>query len=370
MRVIEFLRRRPVETAWVVFAEANVAAMMLWPRWETIPFHLIWFTLTLLYGFRVWPARPTAVVLGTLCLVTGILIADDAAHGSQVWGELFEVPLMSLMFLAMVWHARRRQDAMRALAAEVDVRAALLERQESFLNDVSHELRTPVTIARGHLELLARENGHAPTGVGVALDELERIERIVQRLLLLAKADHTDCSATEDIDLDSFLEDVLMRWSETAPRVWRLGELAGGRLRADPEALRIAVDALIENAVNHTVETDAIELTSEAAAEGAAIAVADEGPGIAPEAMDRIFDRFGRADPARSRVHGGVGLGLAIVDAIARSHGGRCTVTASPSGSTFTLHLPEFRAGRSPVDSHEAPPLGVGLTDADASSSP
>jgi signal transduction histidine kinase len=347
MRVIEFLRRRPLETAWVAFAEVNVLAMMLWPRWETIPFHLIWFTLTLLYGFRVWPLRPTAVVLGALCAVTGTLILDDAMHGTQVWGELFEVPLMSGMFLAMVWHARRRQDAMRALADEAEERASLLARQENFLHDVSHELRTPVTIARGHLEVLARENGHAPGEVAVALDELDRMERIVQRLLLLAKTEHGDDSVKEELDPDTFLEDVLMRWSETAPRVWRLGELAGGRLRADPEALRIALDALIENAVNHTVETNAIEVSSEAADDGIAIVVADEGPGIASEAVDRIFERFGRADPARSRNGGGVGLGLAIVDAIARSHGGRCTVATSSTGTTFRLHLPEFRADRS-----------------------
>jgi signal transduction histidine kinase len=370
MRVIEFLRRRPLETAWVAFAEVNVLAMMLWPRWETIPFHLIWFTLTLLYGFRVWPLRPTAVVLGSICVVTGVLIADDAMHGTQVWGELFEVPLMSGMFLAMVWHARRRQDAMRALATEADERAALLARQESFLHDVSHELRTPVTIARGHLEVLARENGRAPAEVTVALDELDRMQRIVERLLLLAKADNADWSVTDDVDPDAFLEDVLMRWSETAPRVWRLGELAGGRLSADPEALRIALDALIENALNHTVETDAIEVSSEARDDGLAIAVADEGPGIASGAVERIFERFGRADPARSRAHGGVGLGLAIVDAIARSHGGRCTVTTSSKGTTFRLHLPEFRASAPPAPLAVTPRSGVGLVDAGGGVSP
>ena len=74
-----------------------------------------------------------------------------------------------------------------------------------------------------------------------------------------------------------------------------------------------------------------------------AIDVADEGCGIPPEVLDRIFDRFARVDPSRARSHGGVGLGLAIVDAIVRAHGGRCTVRSSPEGSTFTLLLPGFR---------------------------
>src|SRR5437870_13437006 len=124
--------------------------MMLWPSWETVPFHFIWVSLTLLYGFRIW--RP-GITLGVLSLVvasTGTLIMADASHGEQLWGELFEVPLMSAMFLAMVWHARRRQDALAKARHEADERAALLERQKGFLHDVSHELRTPVTIARGH----------------------------------------------------------------------------------------------------------------------------------------------------------------------------------------------------------------------------
>ena len=83
--------------------------------WETIPFHLIWFTLTLLYGFRVWALKPTFLVLTAQGIVTGFLIAWDASNGTHEWGELFEVPLMSAMFLAMVWHARRHRAAAVAL---------------------------------------------------------------------------------------------------------------------------------------------------------------------------------------------------------------------------------------------------------------
>src|SRR5436305_87906 len=146
---------------------ARVRAQVLWPGCETIPFHFIWISLTIVYGFRVWSPGSTGLVLGLVITATGSLILADAFNGEQLWGELFEVPLMSAMFLAMVWHARRRQEAIRALKLEAERRASLLERQERFLHDASHELRTPVTIARGHLEVLARTNGSSQTEVRV-----------------------------------------------------------------------------------------------------------------------------------------------------------------------------------------------------------
>src|SRR5881394_4047710 len=241
-----------VEVGWLAFAAANLVAMELWPTWETIPFHFIWISLTLVYGFRVWEPAPTGIVLGLVIAATGSLILSDAFHGEQLWGELFEVPLMSAMFLAMVWHARRRQDALRVMEREGAERASLLERQERFLHDASHELRTPVTIARGHLEVLWRTNGKPAPEIDVALDELQRIEQILERLLLLAKADQPDFVVLETVDLEPFLEDVFMRWSEVAPRAWHLGELAHGKIAVDPDGLRCALDALLENAVKYT----------------------------------------------------------------------------------------------------------------------
>jgi signal transduction histidine kinase len=259
---------------------------------------------------------------------------------------------MSAMFLAMVWHARRRQEALRAVERQAEERAELLDRQERFLHDVSHELRTPVTIARGHLEVLGRAQEEPQQEIEVALDELGRIERILQRLLLLAKADQPNFVVAEDIDVEAFLEDLLMRWSEAAPRVWRLGTLPAGTLNADPEALRIALDALLENAVKYTGEIDAIEVRAAGHGRRLVIEVEDEGRGIDPLALDRIFERFGRADSARTRTMGGAGLGLAIVDAIAKAHHGSCEVRATRKGTTFLLRLPGFSgvASRSFVD--------------------
>ncbi|MGN6869540.1 MAG: sensor histidine kinase [Solirubrobacteraceae bacterium] len=340
------LRRYRVELLWAVFAAANYGAMIAWPSWETIPFHFVWISLTLLYGFRVWPMRATLIVLGFVVVFTGASIMLDAFEGLQLWGELFEVPLMSAMFLAMVWHARRRMDAVRVAEAEAEERQAMLESQERFIHDASHELRTPLTIARGHLELLA---DHGLAGeLDVALDELGRIDAIIERLLLLAAADQPDFLRIGSVELEPFLEDVFMRWSEVAHRTWRLGPLARVRLSVDPDRLRTALDALLENAIKYTDERDAIELRARRAGPGQVlIEVEDEGSGVDEDALAHIFERFARADAARTRSTGGVGLGLSIVDAIAKAHGGHCTAQNTGHGSIFALQLPAVTPARS-----------------------
>ncbi|HZT54213.1 MAG TPA: HAMP domain-containing sensor histidine kinase [Gaiellaceae bacterium] len=339
MRGIGWLRRNPLEAAWAVFAAGNWAAMIAWPSWETIPFHFVWISLTLVYGVRVWSPRTTWAVLTVVMAATGASIFADAFQGIQLWGELFEVPLMAAMFVAMVWHARRRQLALAEVQGVAEMRASLLERQERFLHDASHELRTPVTIARGHLELLRRDQPETPE-LEVALDELTRIERIVDRLLLLAKSEQQGF-VFQEVDLEAFLSDLFIRWSEVAPRAWRLEIDLAGRLRADPEALRTALDALLENAVKYTDPGDSIELAARAdGADGVVIEVADSGCGVPPEALPRIFDRWARADGARTRERGGAGLGLAIVAAVAHAHGGRCSARPLPRGTAFRLHLP------------------------------
>src|SRR4029079_3704075 len=137
-------------------------------------------------------------------------------------------------------------------------------------HDVSHELRTPVTIARGHLEmlLLDQDEDEVRPEIAVAVDELDRIAYIVDRLLLLAKAERPDFVAFSAVDVEPFLEDVFMRWSDVAPRNWRLGAVPAGTLMADPHALRIALDALLDNAVVNTSTSNTIELSAEARRQG------------------------------------------------------------------------------------------------------
>ncbi len=348
-RLREQAGRLQVELLWALFAAANYAAMIAWPSWETIPFHFVWISITLLYGFRVWAMRPTLIVLACVMGLTGFSIGLDAFHGIQLWGELFEVPLMAAMFLAMVWHARRRVEAQRIAEGRAEEHRSLLESQERFIHDASHELRTPVTIARGHLELLRSESGATPE-VEIALDELGRMDAIVARLLVLAVAVEPDFVQLAEIELEPLLEDVFMRWSDLAPRVWRLGPLAPGRLLVDADRLRAALDALLENAVKYSAPGAAIELRARTCQPGEVlIEVEDEGCGVPPQALSRIFERFARADSARTRAAGGVGLGLAITDAIAKAHGGSCSVASTGAGSIFSLRLPGFTPAGAPA---------------------
>jgi signal transduction histidine kinase len=344
-------RRYRLELAWAAFAVANCAAMIAWPAWKTIPFHFVWISLTLLYGFRVWPMRATLLALACVMAASWVSFGLGPFHGIfglgpvrgvVLWGALLSVPLMAAMFLAMVWHARRRVDAQRIAEQRADQGRALLACQERFIHDASHELRTPVTVARGHLELLRGRLGQTAE-IDVALDELSRIDAITQRLLLLATVDQPDFVRPAEIELEPLLEDVFMRWSEAAVRSWRLGPLVPGSLLADVERLRVALDALIENAVKYSQPHSAIELRARRGGDSAVtIEVLDEGCGVPARALGRIFERFARADAARTRSTGGVGLGLAIVDAIVKAHGGSATVTSTPRGSIFALHLPGF----------------------------
>jgi signal transduction histidine kinase len=199
-----------------------------------------------------------------------------------------------------------------------------------------------VTIARGHLELLELHGGDSPE-LSVALDELGRIERIISRLLLLAKAGEPRFLAVSTVDVETFIEDVFVRWAEVAPRRWRLGTVSPGWVEADEESLRAALDALLENAVKYTEPHETIELRAHGLGGELIIEVLDGGCGIPLEARERIFDRFARADDARTRTNGGVGLGLSIVAAVASAHGGSCVLLPTEQGSAFALQIPGFR---------------------------
>jgi signal transduction histidine kinase len=291
---------------------------------------------------QVWTAD---VALGAI----GLLAASVAVN--EPWAALAPAALVLPLYTIATERLRDAEtahDRLAELEREQARRAAAarsLERHDQLLQDVSHELRTPVVIARGHLELLRGKRGSSAESE-VALEELERIERIVERLLVLARAEHPGALVRQSVDVESFLEDRFVRWSDAVPRPWRLGKLPAGRIMVDPDAISAALDALIENAVKHTSPSGAITVTARIDGRDAlVIEVTDEGSGIPPDALEHVFERFACAEPILGP-HGN-GLGLAIVDAVARAHGGACTVESSPAGSTFALRLPDFTASRS-----------------------
>ena len=336
------LREYWIDIAWALFAALNLAAMLAFPTWETVPFHFIWVSVTILYGFRVWKVRSTMWTLAAVIIATGMFIGIDILREKQPLDEITEVPLMSAMFVAMVWHARRRLTMMQDLQRISEVNLALLQRERRFIQDASHELRTPIAVALGHTELIKRmsREERVVKDAGVAMDEMLRLQRLADRLLILASVDHPGFLHTSTLELAPLVVETLRRWS-TEDRRWSVGAVDEATVDGDPDRLQLALDALIENAVKHTTPEDSIELSLERRAETAVLAVADTGTGISPEALEGIFDRFARADPARSRDGGGVGLGLSVVKAVVEAHGGSVDVRSSPGkGSTFALRLP------------------------------
>jgi two-component system OmpR family sensor kinase len=350
-----------LEYAWVAFSILNLAAMLtiielrFGQGWETVPFHFIYVSFTILYGFRAWRGRATLWGILFVTVSTGAVTAFGIYRNWEAVPEFTEVPLMSLMFLGMVYHVRRRQQAQgvaEALAAE---RERDLERKSVFLSDASHELLTPITIGRGHLELLQREPGAGADEVSetcdVVLGELGRMERVINRLLLLESADATAPKTFERVEADDVVTELFQRWRGTADREWILADVPCGTVAADRDQLMLALDALVENAIQHTRRGQQIEMGATAAAGTLRIRVRDGGDGIPEAARARVFDRFYRVDGSRNRTNGGVGLGLAIVKAIAEAHGGGVTVSSSLGhGSTFELCVPGLRsAGDEPV---------------------
>jgi two-component system OmpR family sensor kinase len=333
---------RAIDVGWWIFALVNLDFMFMFPGWETVPFHLIWASLTLVYGFRTWGRGPTLWAASAVLVVTAVGIAFDVGVGSEPATELTEDPLLALMFLAMAWHAHRRLAADRSHQVISEHNARLLDDQRRFLQDAAHQLRTPITIALGHAELLAGavEGQQEGEDINVVVGELNRLRRISERLLIIAAAADPAFLHPEPVALDRLVAELVRRWQPAADRCWRIGRLDHVIAPADRERLGLALDALLENAVRHTLSTDVIQLSVIRDYPGmpARIVVADTGGGIPADQVPLIFDRFSTGDDGQ---HRGTGLGLPLVRAVARAHGGNVTVSSTVGeGSAFELTLP------------------------------
>ncbi|HEY3904696.1 MAG TPA: HAMP domain-containing sensor histidine kinase [Streptosporangiaceae bacterium] len=336
------LSRQP-EVAWLMLWLVCVTAMVVFPQWQVVPFDTIWISLALLYGFRLWPSRRTLALTATAVATTAAALGDDMIRHLRVMGVSVEqIPLLTTMFVVMAWVAHRRVVAgdRAKVAAEAQ---RLLHAQRQFLQDASHQLRTPITIALGHAELLAADlaGRQQQRDIHVVVGELERLRTLSDRLLLIAASENPDFLTLEPTDLDAMAVDLLRRWQPTAARRWQLGRLDPVRAAVDADRLAIALDALVENAVRHTGPDDLIKLEIRRDEAGFAhIVVADSGEGIADDDVPHIFERF-RTIGSNPEAPRGTGLGLALVEAIARGHGGEVSVqTKQGQGSTFTLRLP------------------------------
>jgi signal transduction histidine kinase len=215
-----------------------------------------------------------------------------------------------------------------------------IDTQRRFLDDAGHELRTPLTIVRGHLEVVDPDDPADVAATRVLLlDEIDRIGRMVDDLILLAKAQRPDFLSLQPVDLAGLTVTVLDKARMLGDRRWVLDDVAVGVVEVDPERLTQAMLELATNAVKFSAAGSTVAVGSAIAADGVRLWVRDGGPGLAPGEVERIFARFSRGGAA-----GGVdgsGLGLSIVESIATAHGGGVEVDSTlGSGATFTIALP------------------------------
>lgn len=237
--------------------------------------------------------------------------------------------------------------------------------QRRFVGDASHELRTPLTTIRGNLGLLQRDPPIAETDrVAVLADlvsESERLSRLVADLLTLARSDAGRPLRREPVQLRPLLAGLLRRLTAAEPgRAIALKGPADATALGDPDALTQVVLILLDNALKFTPEDGTVSVSVAIHSAEVAIAVRDTGPGIAPEALPHLFERFYQGDAARAG--GGTGLGLAIAQALTEGQGGTIRVESQVGqGSTFTVALPRATAGASP--SPEARPTSSRTAD-------
>ena len=304
-----------------------------------------------LSGLVVWLAAGRAVApLGQLIETAETVGASgDLSRRVDVSGSDGEVGELAATFNTMLQRLERTDAGLRAARVRTE---EALEAQRRFVADAAHELRTPLTTIRGNAELLRDYAEVTPQDHAAALAQIqresERMSRLVNDLLTLARADAGQPLSREPVALGPLLSEVAAQARVlTQGRHLSLAVAAEATVLGDADPLRQLLLILLDNALRHTLEDGSVNLRLETQEGKALISVADSGQGIAPEDMPHIFERFYQADRARSS--SGVGLGLAIAQWIVREHGGEIEVSSNPGqGSVFLVRLPLATPASSP----------------------
>ena len=246
---------------------------------------------------------------------------------------------------------QRRDDEVSDLARSFDEMLdriqVMMQAQRRLLADVSHQLRTPLTVARGHLEVLARTDSNDPVAVRetieLVVDEITHMSALVQRLLMLGHAMDPEFLDIQPVDLRTLLGDCFAAAQVLDARQFSIGPIPDVVLLVDEAKLRGAVLNLVANSVNATSEGDSIRLEAFFDQSGSEISinVDDSGPGIPPEQRSHALERFSRLDGGTTS---GSGLGLAIVKAVSEAHEGRVEIASSQlGGARVSIILPSSR---------------------------
>ena len=285
--------------------------------------------LVLSVTIAIWLANLITRPLRRMAAVASAVDSGDLSHRIDYSGD-DEVGILAESFNHML---DRLEEGFR--------------RQRGFVSDASHELRSPLTVLRGRIEQLAGRAGDREAVAAEAdelMREVRRMERLTDDMLTLAKAERGGLVQRRRMPLDDFVDDLRRDLPLLGPRHYNVESTLHGDLVADPDRLAQVIRNLVTNAVRHTSADGHIDVSISSANGAALFTVRDDGTGIEPDELDRIFDRFHRTDEGRSRAEGGSGLGLAIARAIVEAHGGSIVAESPPGhGATIRFLIPGYR---------------------------
>jgi two-component system, OmpR family, sensor kinase len=308
-----------------------------------------------------WLVRRELRPLEEIGVTAGAIAAGDLTRRVEPSDERTEIGRLGLALNSML----------SQIESAFEERRASESRLRRFVADASHELRTPLTSIRGYAELFRRGASSRPEDLEKSMRRIEaeasRMGVLVDDLLLLARLDQGRPLERAPVDLGLVAADAAESARAVEPERPIEIEIRGPAVvDGDEGKLRQVVDNLLDNVRVHTGVGTPVRVKVEVAAGEVILSVADDGPGLSAEAASRVFERFYRGDPARSRVTGGAGLGLSIVTAIIEAHGGRVTASSpEASGAVFEVRLParlvtgaEAEAGVKDADVAAAAPSG------------
>lgn len=326
---------------WVAVLVVSATVLISLPESESIAIEVVVLAFALLYGFGMWPVVPTVASVAAFVVLAAVVMVPRAASGDLPPAELVELAVPFAFGGAVIYHVRRREEAVRRAneLALVDRRRAAARERLSRMT--SHEMRTPLTIAAGyvdHLLLDERDDGRREELLTVR-DEIEQLTRVTDRLVRAVALDLGAPDARTAVG--PLLEDVARRWRLVAERDLVV-ECGAVDAAIDAPRLRAALDTLVENSVRYTLAGQRIRLFAEQHPDGVVIGVADAGPGLSAQLTDQVnagvdsaIDSTTDDDGADARlrdVYSQTGFGLRIVASIAQSAGGRLLASAAPEG--------------------------------------
>jgi two-component system, OmpR family, sensor kinase len=348
--------RRHLIVVWTVWALGCLAAMVVLPGHESIPYHLGWVGFAVAFGFGAWRRWQLVASLTWYTLATGVVLERSWLRGHISWDETTEIPLMCLLAVLISWLVRRSRTSQAQVMkwAERDIQAS--RERERLMQLTSHELRTPLTIARGYIEVMQARELEDPEDLSVIAEELDRLSQVSDRLIRMMRLRND--RTMEMVDVDQVLAQTVERWRVVTDRRWVLEARAGGVLGSS-ERLRTILDTLVENAIRYTSVGDTIRLFGSRQTRHVIVSVFDSGVGLSDQQIEAINAGESSAliptttaltdtvletdlDPLA-----GTGLGLSIVRRAVHARGGTLHASHAPEGGAgLTITYPLDQPGQ------------------------